>query len=186
MGDAARTAGARARGGLTEPPRYPHRRTDYVQQAKDKTAVLTDMVADPTLPIARGVECPKCSHNQAVYQASGHPRSIRRLLHIMSLAALQLTGSRFLYVHRQSRPSGACAFSTNASRAPTSGLRTADMSVLLPFHSRGGKGDGVFAMEPVRTFGVRTDSPRRPFVSLSNDANGLAVTQLLFRSRLNG
>ncbi len=43
----------------------------YVAQstfsASDKVQVLQDVVADPTLPRTRDVNCPVCQHNEAVF-----------------------------------------------------------------------------------------------------------------------
>merc|ERR1719240_399306 len=41
-------------------------RDDYVQ-AKEVTAFFSEMLADPTLPTTREIECPNCALSQAVY-----------------------------------------------------------------------------------------------------------------------
>jgi DNA-directed RNA polymerase II subunit RPB9 len=35
--------------------------------AKDKTVVMEDVIADPTLPRTKDVRCPTCNHNEAVF-----------------------------------------------------------------------------------------------------------------------
>ena len=35
--------------------------------AKDKTVVVQDVIADPTLPRTKDVNCPQCHHNEAVF-----------------------------------------------------------------------------------------------------------------------
>merc|ERR1711964_886799 len=44
-------------------------KTCYLQQTEHRTDIASDMTADPTLPITRGVDCPKCGNCQVVYQA---------------------------------------------------------------------------------------------------------------------
>jgi DNA-directed RNA polymerase II subunit RPB9 len=35
--------------------------------SKDKTVVVSDVIADPTLPRTKDVRCPNCNHNEAVF-----------------------------------------------------------------------------------------------------------------------
>ena len=43
------------------------RRNEITQSHKEKTVVLQDVSADPTLPRTRDVMCQKCQHNEAVF-----------------------------------------------------------------------------------------------------------------------
>lgn len=47
---------------------YVSETTTY--SSADKTLVVQDVVADPTLPRTRDTRCPQCNHNEAVYLAS--------------------------------------------------------------------------------------------------------------------
>ncbi len=35
--------------------------------SKDKTVIVQDVIADPTLPRTKDVNCPMCHHNEAVF-----------------------------------------------------------------------------------------------------------------------
>ncbi|KAK9832004.1 hypothetical protein WJX81_007830 [Elliptochloris bilobata] len=42
-------------------------RNEITHSHKEKTVVLQDVSADPTLPRTRDVQCAKCQHNEAVF-----------------------------------------------------------------------------------------------------------------------
>ena len=44
----------------------PHR-NEIKHSHKEKTVILTDLSADPTLPRTKEAECPKCHAREAVY-----------------------------------------------------------------------------------------------------------------------
>ena len=42
-------------------------RNEVTHTNKERTVILQDVRADPTLPRTRDVKCPECAHNEAVY-----------------------------------------------------------------------------------------------------------------------
>ena len=47
-------------------------RNEVIHTTDEKTTVLADVTADPTLPRTKEVKCPKCGNPEAVFfQASG-------------------------------------------------------------------------------------------------------------------
>lgn len=43
------------------------RRNEIKHTHKEKTVILQDVRADPTLPRTKDVQCPTCKHNEAVF-----------------------------------------------------------------------------------------------------------------------
>lgn len=42
-------------------------RNEITHSHKERTVILQDVRADPTLPRTKDVTCPKCAHNEAVF-----------------------------------------------------------------------------------------------------------------------
>jgi DNA-directed RNA polymerase II subunit RPB9 len=58
--------------------------SELKHDAKEQTVVLSDVMADPTLPRTQDVTCPECAHNEAVFFSSSSEQGMTLYFNCLS------------------------------------------------------------------------------------------------------